>query len=59
MERLPTIRGAMPAAWEWPAGCRFAPRCAYALPACAAAPVAFLNGVRCTRADEISKAGIQ
>jgi peptide/nickel transport system permease protein len=59
MERLPTIRGAMPAAWEWPAGCRFAPRCAYALPTCAAAPMAFLNGVRCTRADEISKAGIQ
>jgi peptide/nickel transport system permease protein len=58
MERLPTIRGAMPAAWEWPVGCRFAPRCAYALPACTAAPVAFVNGVRCIRADEISRVGI-
>ena len=50
VERLPTIRGTMPAAWEWPRGCRFAPRCAYALPACSAAPVSFVGGVRCIRA---------
>ncbi len=49
VERLPTIRGTMPAAWEWPQGCRFAPRCAYALPACSAAPVPFVDGVRCIR----------
>lgn len=59
MERLLTIQGTMPAAWEWPAGCRFAPRCGYALPACTAAPVAFVNGVRCIRADEIQGVSIQ
>lgn len=59
MERLPTIRGTMPAAWEWPKGCRFAPRCAHALPSCAAAPVPFMNGVRCTRAEELEGAGFQ
>ena len=55
-ERLPTIRGAMPAAWEWPRGCRFAPRCTYALPACTAAPVSFVNGARCIRVEEIQGA---
>ena len=53
VERLPTIRGTMPAAWEWPPGVRFAPRCAYVLPACSAAPVPFVNNVRCIRAEEI------
>lgn len=58
VDRLPTIQGTMPAAWEWPTGCRFAPRCAYALPACTAAPVPFVNGVRCIRADELQGVGI-
>jgi oligopeptide/dipeptide ABC transporter ATP-binding protein len=59
MGRLPTIRGTMPAAWEWPQGCRFAPRCTYALPQCSAAPVPLKNGVRCIRAEELAGAGIQ
>jgi peptide/nickel transport system permease protein len=57
--RLPTIHGTMPAAWEWPQGCRFAPRCAYALPKCTAGPIALVDGVRCIRAEEILGAGIQ
>jgi peptide/nickel transport system permease protein len=55
--RLPTIRGSMPAAWEWPHGCRFAPRCAYALPACSAGPVPFIDGARCIRVHELEPAG--
>jgi peptide/nickel transport system permease protein len=57
--RLPTIHGTMPAAWEWPRGCRFAPRCAYALPKCTKGPIALVNGVRCIRAGEIQGAAIQ
>ena len=57
VERLPTIRGSMPAAWEWPRGCRFAPRCAYALPACSAAPVRFVDGARCIRVHELEPTG--
>jgi peptide/nickel transport system permease protein len=59
VERLPTIHGTMPAAWEWPRGCRFAPRCAYALPKCTKGPIALVNGVRCIRAGEIQGAAIQ
>jgi peptide/nickel transport system permease protein len=59
VERLPTIRGAMPAAWEWPSGCRFAPRCGYALPVCTAAPVPFASGVRCIRTAEIQEVAVQ
>jgi peptide/nickel transport system permease protein len=54
--RLPTIQGTMPAAWEWPHGCRFAPRCAHALPKCTQGPIALVNGVRCIRAGEIQGA---
>jgi oligopeptide/dipeptide ABC transporter ATP-binding protein len=36
--RLPAIPGTVPAAGAWPAGCRFAPRCAHAVTACAAGP---------------------
>jgi peptide/nickel transport system permease protein len=54
--RLPTLRGTMPAAWEWPKGCRFAPRCADAIPACRAAPVPFVKGVRCILAQPESAA---
>lgn len=53
MARLPTIRGAIPAASDWPKGCRFAPRCAYAQPKCTVAPVPFVDGVRCVRVDEL------
>jgi peptide/nickel transport system ATP-binding protein len=37
--RLPAIPGNIPAAGNWPQGCRFSPRCALAQPACRAAPV--------------------
>jgi oligopeptide/dipeptide ABC transporter ATP-binding protein len=33
--RLPAIPGSVPAPGLWPPGCRFAPRCAYAVAACA------------------------
>jgi peptide/nickel transport system permease protein len=59
MGRLPTIRGTMPAAWEWPRGCRFAPRCTDALPQCSAAPIPLKNGVRCIRAEELAGAVVQ
>ncbi|GAA1809469.1 ABC transporter ATP-binding protein [Agromyces neolithicus] len=34
LDRLPTIPGAPPAAGMWPEGCRFAPRCRFAVEAC-------------------------
>jgi len=35
---LPTIAGSVPSIADRPAGCGFAPRCAWAMPACRAAP---------------------
>jgi peptide/nickel transport system permease protein len=57
--RLPTIPGRVPRPGEWPDGCRFAPRCAYATADCRAAPVALDelapgHLARCIRAAEIS-----
>ncbi|MBV9521677.1 MAG: ABC transporter ATP-binding protein [Alphaproteobacteria bacterium] len=40
--RLVTIPGALPNPAALPSGCRFAPRCAWCLPACAAAPPALV-----------------
>ena len=37
-ERLTAIEGAVPQPHAWPPGCRFAPRCPFAEPACEAAP---------------------
>ncbi|MCC6209900.1 MAG: dipeptide/oligopeptide/nickel ABC transporter permease/ATP-binding protein [Burkholderiales bacterium] len=54
---LATIPGRVPPAWDWPAGCRFHPRCAHALPGCAAAPVALADGVRCRRSGELHLQG--
>jgi peptide/nickel transport system permease protein len=34
-DRLPSIPGTVPAAADWPSGCRFAGRCALATAACA------------------------
>jgi oligopeptide/dipeptide ABC transporter ATP-binding protein len=34
VDRLPTIGGAVPSPQAMPAGCRFAPRCRYVMPAC-------------------------
>jgi oligopeptide/dipeptide ABC transporter ATP-binding protein len=56
--RLPTIPGRVPHVGEWPSGCRFAPRCAYATDACVQARVSMVGGVRCIRADELA-AGLE
>jgi len=37
LDRLPSIPGNVPAPGHWPAGCRFAPRCAMALATCSTA----------------------
>ena len=50
---LYAIPGAMPLAGRHPAGCRFVPRCPYALDACRAAPDA-----RCIRSAELELAGV-
>jgi peptide/nickel transport system ATP-binding protein len=57
---LPAIPGRLPAAGELGAGCRFAPRCAYAEPVCVEPQT--LRGdadhrVRCCRFAELSLAG--
>ncbi|WP_137845309.1 dipeptide/oligopeptide/nickel ABC transporter permease/ATP-binding protein [Microbacterium sp. 2FI] len=54
VDRLPTIAGRVPLAGEWPGGCHFANRCAFATPECSAAPVALVDDVRCIRADELT-----
>jgi peptide/nickel transport system permease protein len=61
-ERLATIPGRVPLAGAFPTGCRFHPRCAFAVPACAQAAPMLRNGAtagsaaRCHRMDEISDA---
>jgi oligopeptide/dipeptide ABC transporter ATP-binding protein len=52
--RLPTIPGRVPPAGEWPAGCHFAGRCAYARTECETRPVPLVHHVRCVRADELT-----
>jgi oligopeptide/dipeptide ABC transporter ATP-binding protein len=56
---LTTIQGAVPSPANFPSGCRFHPRCRFAVSACAAtAPTLTPRGtdrsVRCLRADEIA-----
>ena len=55
--RLYAIPGSVPLLTEMPPGCRFAPRCEYAIPACTAAipPTTRLGNtsVACIRAEEI------
>ncbi|WP_431284870.1 dipeptide/oligopeptide/nickel ABC transporter permease/ATP-binding protein [Humitalea sp. 24SJ18S-53] len=58
-ERLTAIPGAVPQAWAMPAGCRFAPRCSFAIDACRAAPPALEEVVpgratRCIRWRELA-----
>ncbi len=57
--RLDTIPGQVPILARLPSGCRFRPRCAHAIPACAAAvpdlrPLGPGREVRCIRADDIA-----
>jgi peptide/nickel transport system ATP-binding protein len=60
-ERLVSIPGVVPPAGQMPKGCRFGPRCAHAVPACAESPVSLrsLDGheVRCIRAHELALHG--
>jgi len=56
---LSTIQGAVPSPAHFPSGCRFHPRCRFAVAACAAAapeltPRGGSRSVRCFRADEIA-----
>jgi oligopeptide/dipeptide ABC transporter ATP-binding protein len=45
--RLDGIPGVVPSAADYPAGCRFHPRCAHARPRCAAEEPEEIEGVRC------------
>ena len=59
---LSTIQGAIPSPANFPSGCRFHPRCRFAVSACAATapeltPRGANRAVRCFRADEIARGG--
>ena len=59
---LHVIPGQVPRADEMPGGCRFHPRCAYALDSCTTRPVALESRagsglVRCLRVDELTLRG--
>ena len=56
-ERLATIPGQVPDPAAWPAGCRFADRCAHAEDRCRSGPVELAGGVRCVRAAELHLEG--
>ena len=60
--KLPSIPGRIPAPSAMPEGCRFEPRCAYAVPACRQlqpmAAVAGGHSVRCGRSGELALAGV-
>lgn len=63
---LKSISGAVPAPWDWPQSCRFAPRCPHAGPECEAGPIPLagtsptesLRAVRCVRANDLALEGI-
>jgi len=61
--RLTVIPGSVPIAGQVPDGCRFHPRCGYAVTACSAGTVPLLDGdggrVRCLRAGELSLSGAE
>ncbi len=48
---LTVIPGQVPRPDEFPGGCRFHPRCAYATDACVSATPALVNGSRCIRTE--------
>jgi peptide/nickel transport system ATP-binding protein/oligopeptide transport system ATP-binding protein len=61
MPRLRTIPGSLPALHALPPGCRFAPRCAFHVPACDAGdppliPIGPGHWAACIRADEVAAA---
>jgi peptide/nickel transport system permease protein len=63
-ERLASIPGVVPAPSAMPSGCRFHPRCPFAVPACATTPVELLPAgegrrSRCIRVDELELPGSQ
>lgn len=61
-ERLVAIPGTVPAAWAWPSGCRFHPRCPHALAgACDVGEIALLgsdHATRCVRVADLQLKGI-
>jgi oligopeptide/dipeptide ABC transporter ATP-binding protein len=61
-ERLASIPGVVPSAIAMPTGCRFHPRCPYAIPECETVPVELTtvsdrHRARCIRVDEIALEG--
>lgn len=54
MHRLQTIPGGVPLAGEWPPGCHFANRCAFAREECVKQPVPITGDVRCLRAKDLT-----
>ncbi|MHA6695255.1 ABC transporter ATP-binding protein [Homoserinimonas sp. A520] len=58
---LASIPGSTPPPWEMPTGCRFAPRCPYAVTACTEAPIPLMQlddrRHRCIRVNELSLRG--
>jgi oligopeptide/dipeptide ABC transporter ATP-binding protein len=61
-ERLVAIPGVVPDPTEMPTGCRFHPRCPYAIPECSSAPVELRSAgdghrSRCIRIDDLSLKG--
>lgn len=58
-ERLATIPGVVPPAWDWPVGCRFSPRCQYANDACYETSVEMHEGVRCLRVADLDLEGVE
>ncbi|CAL9620123.1 Vitamin B12 import ATP-binding protein BtuD [Nocardiopsis dassonvillei] len=52
--RLPTIPGRVPLVGQWPSGCHFADRCAFAAAGCSQGPVPLDRNVRCLRTDELT-----
>jgi len=60
---LASIPGQPPAPWNLPTGCRFAPRCPYAVDRCREAPPELVaagddHAVRCVRVDDIQLLGV-
>jgi len=63
---LKSVSGAVPAPWDWPQSCRFAPRCPHVRSECEVGPVLLagtapagsMRAVRCSRANGLVLEGI-